>query len=362
VIAWAGGHLASVLWEPLASATLYSTSALLRVISDDVVVDPGRSLLALGEFGVTVAPVCSGLEGMGLITVLLSAMLFVLRRQFRFPHALLIVPLGVLTVWIGNSVRLALLMVIGAHIDENVALGGFHSKAGWVIFCAVTLGVAALARRWRFVSARPAEAELDSENPVAGYLAPLLVVTATGLLTGLISSGHDPYYGVRILPAAVALYLYRRYHERVRLASSSFVALGVGVLVGVAWVVTEEPTTPVPLSTVSSVWLVFRVIGFVGVAAICEELAFRGYLLRRLIASDFSAVSFRAWTPLAVIGSSFLFGALHERWLAASLAGVAYAFVQIRSGRNADAVIAHAATNGVIAARSLAVGNVAGWG
>jgi membrane protease YdiL (CAAX protease family) len=57
------------------------------------------------------------------------------------------------------------------------------------------------------------------------------------------------------------------------------------------------------------------VFGAVVVIPICEELAFRGWLLRWLIARDFTRVSMKAWTPLALVGSSLAFGALHHRWI-----------------------------------------------
>jgi membrane protease YdiL (CAAX protease family) len=52
-----------------------------------------------------------------------------------------------------------------------------------------------------------------------------------------------------------------------------------------------------------------------------------------------------------VIVSSLAFGALHPgALLAACLAGVAYALAQAARGRTGDAIVAHALTNGCIAA------------
>jgi hypothetical protein len=42
--------------------------------------------------------------------------------------------------------------------------------------------------------------------------------------------------------------------------------------------------------------------------------------------------------------------ALHGRWLAGTVAGMCYAFAMYRRGKVADAVTAHATTNGLIAA------------
>lgn len=358
--AWVGGRLAPVLWPPLSHGTLQTTAALLRLVGEDVYVDPSTMLLAMPNFAVTVAPVCSGLEGMGLITVLLSAMLVAMRKQFRFPHAILIVPIGVLAVWLGNSVRLACLMLVGEHLTPEIAQGGFHSKAGWVLFCAITLALASVARHTRFFSAPKVGPEEHWENPVAAFLVPMMVVTATALLTGMFATTVDPLYGLRVVLAGVALFVYRRHYTHLRF-HPGIIPLGVGIAVGVAWVLTETRTEPVPNLEVSRGWIVLRIVGSVLIAPICEELAFRGYLLRRLIASDFTRVSFKAWTPLAIVASSLAFGALHDRWLAASLAGIVYALVQVRSGENADAMVAHGATNAVIAVSAVLGGDWSAW-
>ena len=97
-------------------------------------------------------------------------------------------------------------------------------------------------------------------------------------------------------------------------------------------------------------WLLFRLLGSVVTAPIAEELAFRGYLLRRLISADFDQLRSPRFTWLSFLLSSVLFGALHGRWLAGTVAGMFYAWAMYRRGRVADAIVAHATTNALIAA------------
>ncbi len=79
---------------------------------------------------------------------------------------------------------------------------------------------------------------------------------------------------------------------------------------------------------------------------LAEELAFRGFLTRRLIAADFQAVPEGRFTGMSFVVSSLLFGLLHQqRWLAGTVAGMAYALAYYRRGRLIDAVAAHATTN-----------------
>jgi CAAX prenyl protease-like protein len=109
------------------------------------------------------------------------------------------------------------------------------------------------------------------------------------------------------------------------------------------------------------VWLTFRVLGSVIVVPLAEELAFRGYLLRKLIARDFENVPLDQFTWVSFIGSSVLFGLLHGRWVAGTLAGMAYAWAVYRRGQLGDAVLAHMTTNALIAACVLLQGRWALW-
>jgi CAAX prenyl protease-like protein len=79
-----------------------------------------------------------------------------------------------------------------------------------------------------------------------------------------------------------------------------------------------------------------------------EELAFRGYLQRILVSHDFSQVAPGQFTWLSFVVTSLLFGMMHQRWVAAALAGALYALLVYRTNRLADAIAAHAASNLVI--------------
>ena len=93
----------------------------------------------------------------------------------------------------------------------------------------------------------------------------------------------------------------------------------------------------------------FRVLGSVITVPLAEELAFRGYLIRKLIAKDFENVPLVQFSWFSFMLTSVLFGLLHERWIAGTLAGMCYALALYRRGQIGDAVIAHMTTNALIA-------------
>src|SRR5262249_36463868 len=97
-------------------------------------------------------------------------------------------------------------------------------------------------------------------------------------------------------------------------------------------------------------------------APVAEELAFRGFLIRRVISADFESLGLRQFTYFSVLLSSTVFGFLHgDRWIAGTIAGLAYAAALLRRGRIGDAVVAHATTNALIAAWVLLSGHWRLW-
>jgi CAAX prenyl protease-like protein len=108
-------------------------------------------------------------------------------------------------------------------------------------------------------------------------------------------------------------------------------------------------------------WLLFRVQGAVITVPLAEELAFRGYLLRKLVASDFESVPFDSFTWTSFIVSSIAFGALHQSWVAGILAGTLFALAMYRRGRLADAIAAHAIANALLTIYVISTGSWSLW-
>ena len=160
--------------------------------SDRLAFAPNEALIGTEEFLVEVAPECSGIEGIGLITVVMGVFLWSARERLRFPRALWLMPTAIGLVFFFNAVRIALLIAVGVLVSPEIALSGFHSKAGWLFFCAIALGLIALAQRSRWLLraelAQPQAAEAEW-NATATYLMPMLVLIASSLVTALFASG-----------------------------------------------------------------------------------------------------------------------------------------------------------------------------
>jgi exosortase E/protease (VPEID-CTERM system) len=201
------------------------------------------------------------------------------------------------------------------------------------------------------------------ENPSAAYLLPLLTLLATSLVTGLFATEIDRAYGLRIVSSGLVLLSYRRFYRELDWRGSPASVL-VGLAVGLSWLAIPGPharaAAPLP-QDVTLGWIFLRALGAVSVVPLCEELAFRGYLLRWLIDRDFTSVSPRRFAPFALVASSLAFGVLHQRWLIASLSGVVFAMLQLWRGRIGEALTAHTVANATIAAWVVVSGDYSHW-
>ena len=109
-------------------------------------------------------------------------------------------------------------------------------------------------------------------------------------------------------------------------------------------------------------FIAVRVFGSVALVPILEELFWRGWLMRWLIAQDFRKVPLGAYAPSAFWITAALFASEHgSYWDVGLITGVIYNWWMIRTRNLADCILAHAVTNGCLAAYVLARGQWQYW-
>ena len=371
---WAGALVAVVsacivgsysrsLWAPTAHFTFTLVQGVLGLFVSGIVADPTSMTLGTQRFSVEIAPECSGFEGAGLILAFGVIWLWLFRHECRFPRALILIPAGVAIMFGLNVLRITALILIGNAGAEQVALGGFHSQAGWIAFNAVALGFCVAARKvpWLTTAQQPAD-EIGASlgNPTAIYLLPFLSILAVGMFTVAASGDFEWLYPLRFLAAAGVLWFLRKRYAALDWRFSWFGPV-IGVLVFAMWIAldsfvgtTAHDAMPHTLADSSMpiqvTWISFRALSAVVTVPIAEELAFRGFLLRRVMSGDFESLPPNAFTWLGLGVSSVAFGLLHGNlWFAGILAGLLYAWALIRRGRIGEAVVAHATTNALLA-------------
>src|SRR5207302_4913816 len=128
--------------DGLRDLTLRQVFLMLRLLGQHPELEAQARILTVGNFKVYVAPSCSGAQGIALVCIFLGAYLWLCRKDLRFPHALLLLPVGIALTWILNLVRVTALIMIGVNHRE-FAIGAFHSVAGWALFNFVAVALVA---------------------------------------------------------------------------------------------------------------------------------------------------------------------------------------------------------------------------
>jgi len=94
---------------------------------------------------------------------------------------------------------------------------------------------------------------------------------------------------------------------------------------------------------------------------VMEELFWRSFMMRWIEHAQFESVVPARVGLKAVALSTFVFTLAHTLWLAAVVAGLAYAWLYVRTGKLWVPVIAHAVTNGLLGVWVVITGNWAYW-
>ena len=184
-------------------------------------------------------------------------------------------------------------------------------------------------------------------------------------------------YGVSVLVVGGSLvYFWRRYGELGRGSGLSFwhalLSMAVGVVVFVLWVWLTEPWMMLGEASASFrpvdnegqlLWglVIVRWIGAAMLVPVMEELFWRSYLMRWVDKPDFEAQDPGAVTLRAMLLSSLVFMLAHNQWLAALVAGMAYAWLYRYTRTLWAPILAHAVTNGILGVWVVVFGNWQFW-
>ena len=214
---------------------------------------------------------------------------------------------------------------------------------------------------------------------VAPFAVFMLLLGLRGTLADHAVAGVDArwIYGLSVVATgAVLIGCWREYGELARPNWPSAGEAVLGVVTGAvvfglwihldaAWMEVGAPTAPfAPIDAEGRLdWplIAIRWTGATLLVPVMEELFWRSFLMRWIQSTTFEAVEPQRVGFKAIVLSTFVFMLAHTLWLAAIVAGLAYAWLYRRTGKLWVAVIAHAVTNGALGAWVVATGNWAFW-
>ena len=211
------------------------------------------------------------------------------------------------------------------------------------------------------------------------FVAFMVLLALRGAMPADGSWGIDPkwVYGITVLVVGALLAWYwREYGELSAQLLPDFkefaLAVVVGVLVFALWINLDAPW--MRLGEASAVFipvdangqlqwplLIVRWMGAALLVPVMEELFWRSFLMRWVENPQFESVVPQRVGLKAVVLSTFVFVLAHTLWLAAIVAGLAYAWLYVRTGKLWVPIIAHAVTNGVLGLWVVMTGKWAFW-
>lgn len=347
------------VWWSTDRATLYESYLILKILGWHPVMDMPQHLLGVPGFVVDIAPQCAGFEGVVLITLLMGLYFWLWRKELRFPHVLVLLPIGLTASWLLNLGRIAALITLGVD-HPDFALNAFHSIAGWALFNLIGIGLIAASNEFdifRVDRGRVVPAVVHHDTPIGAYLLPLIVTMVTRMLTGRFPAQLQ-WYPVTVIVSGSVVFRYWGEYRRFDWGVSWW-SLALGAIVFTFWMIFARFSPPIGgagfllnldnlFRRRQALWILSRVVGAVLFLPMAQELAFRGYLIRKLISADFESVDPSRFTWTSFLLSSVLFGAMYHHWFVGTLAGMAFAIALYRRGRICDAIVAHATTNALI--------------
>ena len=354
--AWCLRYPMQSFWDASASTpgrmlqvlAFYSVKLVLRFFMPEAIVDAATFTVGTPRFAVIIAEACSGMEGLGLVLVFTAVWLWYFRKESRFPQALLLIPCALVSVWVLNILRISALVFIGNAGAPEIAMVGFHSQAGWIAFTAPL----PLLFQWRLESCHGcAESRAGLSREYPPQPPSRIGIPLSTRWKKPVNPPPLPNTWCLFWPS-LQVHLSRNRRRAIlngstRSASSpppsrsGFISLITkssnwsfgwlapitGFVIFLVWIVPDLwiKNSPAPSPLANSLaalsplarnsWMAFRVAAAIFTVPIAEELAFRGYLLRRIIHRDFDQVPFNAMTILSVVLSSIAFGVMHgQHW------------------------------------------------
>jgi CAAX protease family protein len=214
-----------------------------------------------------------------------------------------------------------------------------------------------------------------SFGPTVAFVAPFLIYA--GMMVLPLSPGV--LFPVRYLIVLAVLVFASRPPVSLK-PSRPLASTAVGILVFVIWVgpdllfhyrhhwlfenaITGRVTSSLPPALRANVlFLAIRVLSSVALVPVIEELFWRGWLMRWWIDRDFLTVRVGTYQAAAFWLVVVLFAAEHgPYWEVGLITGIVYNLWIMHTANLADCILAHAVTNGALAAYVLTAGQWQYW-
>lgn len=95
--------------------------------------------LKVNNFIIQIGEPCSGIDSFLLFTAFFASIFALEHKQLKKRRFIILSIIGLIGIFLVNILRLYLLILLGVHVSPELAVGLFHTNAGWVLFIAYFL-------------------------------------------------------------------------------------------------------------------------------------------------------------------------------------------------------------------------------
>ena len=159
---------------------------------------------------------------------------------------------------------------------------------------------------------------------------------------------HDSYisYAIKVAATFILLIFFWRYY-RLKFRFS-FLSVIVGIVIFFLWIALEgyyPLLGKIEFVPSNNVFLVSKLLGFLILAPLIEELFTRSFLMRVVISNNWSKVPIGKYTHVSFIITVLFFGFAHNRWLVGIIAGILLNLLLYKTKRIENCIAAHFTAN-----------------
>lgn len=225
-----------------------------------------------------------------------------------------------------------------------------------------------------------------TRSNVIAYVAPFVVFIVCTMFESkeLLGLSYQTLYACKLLLVSFVLWCFRKRYPR--FATAGFgLAIAVGTLGCVVWILLEKLQAEIPginqfmtdvlqagrvaydpfsgnrVAATRIAFVVVRLIGLAIVVPLMEEVFWRGFLARYLIADDFQNVPQGVFNRFSFVVVTLAFASVHPEILAAIAWGAMINLLYWKTANLWACVVMHAVTNGLLGAYILMTGNWQLW-
>jgi hypothetical protein len=226
----------------------------------------------------------------------------------------------------------------------------------------------------------------SSRYPIVAYVAPFILFIAFTLIEsrGWLGWGYEAVYTTKTAVVAGSLWAFRRQYPPFSTSGIQMAAV-LGAAGFVAWIALDWLQSAIPglqplikaimqggragydpflgdgSAAARAAFVVVRLTGLAMIVPIMEEVFWRGFLARYLIADDFRNVPQGTFTSTSFAIVTTAFASVHPEVLAALAWGAVINWLYRKTANLWACVVMHAVTNGLLGAYILATGNWRLW-